>query len=268
MFIKSLKDFLKNPIVTIPGILFYLLTGGISYYNLDPAVLNQLEQAGTTGDVQNISTEMAAFFSVFLLIIIITIFLRPLISVWSNLMVKDIILEDEPNFRKNFRDSFKYYWRMFSISILVGLIFIVMLIVFAIIFTPLIISAVNGNTTGITISSILIVIFILLGIFMWISLMPVSVALVFENLSITKSISKGFRFGAKNFFPILGSAIPAAITILIISLILYQYPHAANLVFAYLGMFIMFYIGNLYNHKTLSAGEEASLNQNENNNLE
>jgi MFS family permease len=280
MFKKSLRDFLKNPILTIPGILFYLLTGGISYYNLDPAILDQLEQAGATGDIQSISTEVAAFFSAFLLLLIITIFLKPLVDVWSNLMAKDIVLENEPNFRKNFRNSFKYYWRMFSISVLIGLIFIIALIIFTIILTPLIISAINGSTTGITASSIMVVIFVLIVIFMWISFMPVSVALVFEDLSITKSFSKGFRFGVKNFFPILGSIVPIIIVMLVLSIILYQYPHAANIVYAYLAMFITIYITNLYNHKNPPVYDEVSpyetkdennnenIIENENNNLE
>lgn len=258
MFLKSIKDFFKNPIVTIPGILFYLLIGGLSFYNLDPATLERLEQAGATGDIESISAEAAAFLSMLLLIFILSLFINPLVQSWSNLMVKDVVLTHEPHFRDNFRNSFRYYWRMFSISIIIGLFFIILFVAFAIACTPLIILAVNGNSSNITIAAILIIIFILLSIFMGISLMPVSTALVFEDLSITGSLSKGFKFGVKNFFPILGSCIPVVIIVLILSIILYNYPHAVNVVNAYLGLFLTVYIMNLYNHKNPPLFEEVS----------
>lgn len=259
MFLKSIKDFFKNPIVTIPDILFYLLIGGLSFYNLDPAALDRLEQAGTTGDIESISAEVATFFSMLLLILILSLFINSLVKSWSNLMIKDVVLTHEPHFRKNLRNSFKYYWRMFSISVFIGLFFIILLVIFAIASTPLIISAVNGSSPSITAAAILIIVFILLSIFIGISFMPVSVALVFEDLSITKSISKGFRFGVNNFFPILGSCIPVVIIVLLLSIILYDYPHAVNVVYAYLGMFITVYIMNLYNHKNPPVLEEVSL---------
>jgi hypothetical protein len=256
MFSKSIKDFFKNPIITVPVILFYLLTGGLSFYSLDPEVLNQLEQAGTTGDMQSIGPEIASFLSAILLIFIVSIFLKPLADSWSNLMTKNVVLKQEPHFRENLKNSFKYYWRMFCFSVLMGLFFIVLLVIFAIICVPLIISAVNGNTTSLTAAAILTIIFILFFIFMSICLMPIPIILIFENLSITKSISKGFSFGVKNFFPIFVSSIPVFIIVLIVSMILFQYTHAVNIVYAYIGMFITVYIMNLYNHKNPPAFEE------------
>jgi hypothetical protein len=246
MFKKSLKEFFYNPFITVPGILFSLIISIFSYSGINPEVIERIGAAGESGDLSSIGADVASFFSTILLILIISLFVTPLVISWSNLMVKDIVTEGDSNVTKNFKISFKYYWRMFSAVILKGLIFIGIAIVFAIIITPLMFSASNGSTSAITVIAITSIIFIFGGIFLIISLLPVESLLIYDDLTISKSFSKGFKFGAKKFFPILGASIPYAIILLIFYAILINYPYAYNVVNSYFGMFLVVYIMNIY----------------------
>lgn len=246
MFKKSLKDFFFNPFIAVPGILFSLVIGVLSYYGINPDVVQRIIAEGESSDLSSISTDIASLFSTLLLIFIISIFITPFVTSWGNLMAKDVINEGDSNVTKNLKMSLKYYWRMFSTIILKGLIFIGVAIIFSIISIPLMMAASKGSNTAITIIAITSIIFVLGGIFLVISLLPVEPLLIYDNLTISKSFSKGFKFGAKNFFPLLGSTIPFTIVLLIIYALLVNYPYAYSIVNSYFEMFIVVYITNLY----------------------
>jgi uncharacterized membrane protein YesL len=246
MYIKTVKDFFKNIAITIPNILFFLLTSVIAYFTLDPEAIQRLEQAEENVNLSTLAPDAARFISSMFFLLILGLFLTPFISSWSNLMCKDVVNDRGSNIIKNLRLSSKYYWRMFGTTVLKGAIFIGIAILFAFAMTPLAVSSAGGNTGSVTAIAIISIIFFIGFIFFIIALTPVEPLLVYDNLSIGQSFSKGFRFGLRKFFPILGAFIPIGIIVLVTYILLIDYPFVYTFLNSFFSMFVPLYVMNMY----------------------
>lgn len=212
MFSKSLKDFFKNPIITIPNIIYvgitqlliFLLFGNIS----DNLLYNNVEF-----DPQAAATVALSF----LLFLIISLFVTPFIFSWSAFMAKRTVDGEKPSIIESLKESLKYYWRVLGVTVLIGLI------IFAVYFLMVIILAITvgvsflaspqqlSSSTGLLLI-VLAIVFILGFVFLAIALSPIHAVLVYDNLSVGDAFSKGFKLGTKKFFPILGFSLLIALS--------------------------------------------------------
>ena len=70
--------------------------------------------------------------------------------------------------------------------------------------------------------------------------------LVYDNLNIGDAISKGFKFGLKQFFKILGAALLIAVIAYITNMLLINYEILVTLITSYFNIFLTIYIMNLF----------------------
>lgn len=254
MFSKSLRDFFKNPIIALPNMLFsvaFQILFLVLFRNVDMDILytNPLEAAKTA------STILLSI----LLLGLIYAFLSPIIFSWSNLMAKKVVNEEDVNIMDALKNSFKYYWRIFAASILVGVIVfgIYMFFVFAIIIIAgpsFLSSPENISPASALLILLLLIIFLLSVTFIAISLSPVQSVLVYDDIDIGDALKKGFMFGVKKFFPILGvTLLLGAITTVVVLLSSSIFGDASiigqilsSIIGGYFSIFITLYIMNKY----------------------
>lgn len=252
MFSKSLKDFFKNPIIAVPNVLFALIGAILSKNLTNSKSLSILENAGRLGDFTTVMAEAVKVFTFALFLIIFTIFVTPFIMSWSNLMCKDIINGEPANFGERFRDSWKYYWRMLGAIVIKVLIFIGLAAAAFLLMLPFGLLSVGGRSTSAAGFAIIVIIVLFFAIiFFAISLTAVEPILIFDNLGIGESIAKGFKFGIKKFFPILGTALLIGIVNGILTLIFDKENYFSIIINGYLGLFITVFIMNMYREEKL-----------------
>lgn len=203
MFSKSIRDFFKNPIITLPNILFSVIIQIlfiVLFGKLDVDILysNQLE-----------ATQAATILLSALLLWLIYAFLSPIIFSWSNLIAKKIANDEDVNLIEVLKHSFKYYWRIFGANILIGVIIFGVYMFFAFVIliaagTSFISSPESINPAVALIILPITLIFLISILFIVISLLPVQSVLVYDDIDIGDALKRGFMFGVKKFFPILG----------------------------------------------------------------
>lgn len=206
MFLKSIRDFFKNPIITLPNIFFsvtFQILVIVLFGNIDMDLLysNPLDAA--------LAEKAAALLLSALLIWLIYAFLSPIIFSCSNLLAKKVANNEDINLLDVLKHSFKYYWRIFGANILIGVIIfgVYMFFVFVIFLTAgtSILSSPESISPAIALIILPIsLIFLISILFIIISLSPVQSVLVYDDIDIGDALKKGFMFGIKKFFPILG----------------------------------------------------------------
>lgn len=249
MFAKSIKDFFRNPVITLPAVIIALISGFFTGILNNNNYLKQMSLEGKITKLEDISTEMAKFISLVLLLLIVYFFISPIITAITNIMIKNVVNEEKPHLNLSIKSFPVYYWRLFGIMILKLLIFVGLFVVFFISLLPFLINA-GSNPNNFPAGLFLIfVIIIFAAVFLVITLIPVEILLIYDNIGIGESLSKGFKFGLKNFFKILGSCILIGIIASVFTLIFRNsgaFSIISSLITAYLGLFINVYIMNLY----------------------
>jgi hypothetical protein len=255
MFAKSLKTFFKNPLITLPNILFLLLYKIFLDWYLD---VSGLTSADFGDDIANAADmqKAATFIAVFLLVLVLAVFVTALITSWTNTMCKYAVDGQPVNIFKALKEALKYYWRLLGVIVLIAAIFIGISIVLVIACIPLLFSLRDSINAASIIAIVAFSFIFFLGIiFLSICFTPVQILLVYDNLGIGESFSKGFKFGIKKFFPILGVVLLVILASLIINLPLEFGLHASentvlsyitSAVSTYFSIFTVVYIMNSY----------------------
>jgi hypothetical protein len=260
MFSKSIRDFFKNPIITVPTVVFAMLTQIPIYFltaSLPP------DESMLTNELSD-PTAALQFFGKFMLIgfliFVLYLFLSPIIVSWTSVMSRDVVNEIKPNLGSGLKESFRYYWRVLGTLVLSFLILMGAYIVFAILIAiPLVPLAMSQSESSgiwaIVAVIILAFIFVLVMIFLAICLMPIQPLLVYDNLGVTESIGRGFKFGMKKFFPILGVLLLNVVISMILAIaaefISPVVVYIVTAITSYLGVFIIVFVLNLYkNYKS------------------
>ena len=247
MFLKSIKDFFKNPVITVPNILFSIIILLLDELLLPRDVINKIA-SGETNLTMNNALKIYIFSIV---IILITVFITPFLTSWVNIMCKKLVNHGSTDFSKSFKETFGYYFRMLGAIVIKALIVIGFIIAAGVLLVPVIIIYVSGGTgRSIGLLVILLVLLCIAFIFFITSLIPVESLLVYDDLSVGKSISKGFKFGIKKFFPFLGTVILISI---INSSIVYLVGDKtfiatgiSTIITSYLGVFLTVFTVNIY----------------------
>ena len=267
MFSKSLKIFFKNPVITLPNIIFlviytFFLNWFIKASNIDPQSLsNDLSSA------MNVE-KSATLAGIFLLSVLVVIFVSALIACWSNVMCKHAVDNEPINIIESLKESLKYYWRVLGIITLLIAIAIGIAIVLILACIPLAVSIKNSITPDTVIKfGMIILIFCLVMLFLSICIMPIQIVLDYDNMGIGSSISKGFKLGIKKFFPLLGTVLLIALINIILKLLLQSFMgknneisnYITSIISTYLSMFTIIYVMNLY--KSLNKPEIESSEQ-------
>lgn len=250
MFLKSFKDFFKNPIITLPNILISSIMAIFSSVFLSSSNLNNLALETKLTGYEDMPTEMAKFMSYVLLMIIFYFFINPFVVSLVNIMAKKITANSKPNFIESLKESPKYYWQLFGIMVLKILIFIGVCIVFMILAIPYI-TAIQSNPNNLPVGfSILLFLFITVSIILNIILLPIETILVYDNSTIGAAFSKGFKFGCKNFLKLTGVSLFIGLIALIINyLIQLLSPNLSiisTIIISYMSVLLTMYIMNLY----------------------
>ena len=247
MFLKSIKDFFKNPVITVPNIIFSIIILLLDEFFLPRDVINKIA-SGETNLTMNNALKIYIFSIV---IILLTVFITPLLTSWVNLMCKKLADNGSTNFSASFKEAFKYYFRMLGAIVIKALIVIGFIIAAGILLVPFFVFYISGSTGRVTgLIVILLILLCIAFIFFITSLIPVESILVYDNLTVGASISKGFKFGIKKFFPFLGTVILISI---INSLIVYLIGDKtiiltgiSTIITSYLGVFLTVFTVNLY----------------------
>ena len=247
MFLKSIKDFFKNPVITVPNIIFSIIILLLDEFFLPRDVINKIA-SGETNLTMNNALKIYIFSIV---IILLTVFITPLLTSWVNLMCKKLADNGSTNFSASFKEAFKYYFRMLGAIVIKALIVIGFIIAAGILLVPFFVFYISGSTGRVTgLIVILLILLCIAFIFFITSLIPVESILVYDNLTVGTSISKGFKFGIKKFFPFLGTVILISI---INSLIVYLIGDKtiiltgiSTIITSYLGVFLTVFTVNLY----------------------
>jgi hypothetical protein len=177
-------------------------------------------------------------------------------SVWGNVMTRDVVNDVEPGLLRSLKGSMKYYWRVLGLTIITGFIFMVVLLIFIIPMIPIILYGINKNSIS-TVLLLFLLIFAaaIIVIFLAVCLSPVQSVLIYDNSDIWPSLKKGFEFGFKKFFYILGiTALFGAIGVGLgtsLELVskftnIYAFSLIPAALSGYIGMFSNIYIMNLY----------------------
>jgi hypothetical protein len=130
-------------------------------------------------------------------------------------------------------------------------VYIIFIILLAI---PLIPLAMSQTTSSSILPVVLIVIlafvFLIAMIFLSICLMPIQPLLIYDDLGVIAAISRGFKFGFKKFFPILGVFLLLLVIGLVVTIPLgFISPigsYIAAAITSYLGIFTVVFTMNLY----------------------
>lgn len=247
MFLKSIKDFFKNPVITVPNIIFSIIILLLDEFFLPRDVINKIA-SGETNLTMNNALKIYIFSIV---IILLTVFITPLLTSWVNLMCKKLADNGSTNFSASFKEAFKYYFRMLGAIVIKALIVIGFIIAAGVLLVPFFVFYISGSTGRVTgLIVILLILLCIAFIFFITSLIPVESILVYDNLTVGASISKGFKFGIKKFFPFLGTVILISI---INSLIVYLIGDKtiiltgiSTIITSYLGVFLTVFTVNLY----------------------
>lgn len=262
MFAKSIKDFFKNPIITIPTVLFTIATQMLLYFTMGNMPFDESLVANEFTD-PNIAIQYLGKFVLFgLILMLFYLLISPIILSWTNIMCRDVVNGEKPSFTGTFKQCFKFYFRMLGIIVLTFLIlmgvYIIFILLIAIPLVPLAMSQnSSSNILAVVLIVILVFIFLLVMIFLSICIMPIQPLLVYDDLGVIESILKGFKFGIKKFFPILGvflilAVIGSAITIPASS-VSPAATYIATAITTFFGIFNVIFIMNLYkNYKTTS----------------
>lgn len=255
MFTKSLNDFFKNPIITIPTVLFTILTQILLFFTFGNMAFDESLITSEFAD-PSIAIEYLGKFMLFgLILILFYLLLSPIILSWTNIMCRDVVNGKKPNITDAFKQSFKFYFRMLGTLVLTFLIligaYIIFIILIAIPIIPLAMSQTKSSgALAIVFIVILVFIFLIAMVFLSICIMPIQPLLIYDNLNITNSISKGFKLGFKKFFPLLGTFLLLMVIGLIITipanLISPIASYIAATITSYLGIFTIVFTMNLY----------------------
>jgi hypothetical protein len=250
MFKKSVKEFFKNPIITVPNIIALSLMAIFSGVFLKTDYLNKLSAEGTITNYEDMPTEMAKLISYLLLIIIFYFFINPLVLATISLMTKNVTSGEKPKLLNSLKEAIKYYWRLLGVSIFKILIFMALSFVFIIAMVPFLMNMKSyADTLPISVNIILFLYFIVI-IVLAIIMMPIEIILVYDKLTIGGAISKGFKFGYRKLFKLLFVSLTLAVLIIISNYIFINLPPSLSIIstlfFAYISTFINVYITNLY----------------------
>lgn len=255
MFSKSIKDFFKNPIIALPTVFFALLTQIPLYYLTESLPTDESIIANELSDPTVAMQFLGKFMLFGFLIFVIYLFFSPIITSWTSVMCRDAVNGTKSSFGGGFKESFRYYWRVLGTMVLSFFILAGAYIVFAVIIAiPLIPLAMSeSENTGILALVLVIIlafIFVLAMIFLAICIMPIQPLLVYDDLGVTQAIGKGFKFGIKKFFPLLGVFLLTMVIGMVLAIIAELISPVAVFVVtaitAYLGVFLIVYILNAY----------------------
>jgi hypothetical protein len=250
MFKKSVKEFFKNPIITIPNIITLSLISIFSEIFMKADYLNKLTPGGTITNYEDISVEMAKLISYLLLILMFYFFISPLVLASISLMTKKVTSETKPKFLDCVREALKYYCRLLGVSIFKILIFLCLGIAFMLALVPFLVN-IKSYTAALPIgANILLLLYVISIVIFGVILMPIEVILVYDNLTIGGAISKGFKFGYRKLLKLLLVSILVFALIIISDYIFINLPPSLSIIstlfVAYITTFLNVYITNLY----------------------
>jgi hypothetical protein len=255
MFRKSIKDFFKNPIITIPTVLFSIITQLLLYFTFGKMTFDESMITSEIVD-QKIAIEYLGKFMLFgLILVLFYLFISPIIISWTNIMCRDIVNGEKINITDSLKQAFKFYFRMLGTMVLTFLILMgVYILFFILIAIPLIPMTMSQTTASSVIAVVLIVVlvfvFLIVIVFLSICITPIQPLLIYDNLSVIDSISKGFKFGIKKFLHLLGVFLLILVIGLVItipvSLILPVGSYIATAITSYISIFSAVFTMNLY----------------------
>jgi hypothetical protein len=249
MFSKSVNLFFKNPIIGLPSVLLATVTSLFARFMFGTTYLKNFDSNSITG-IDKIPVELARTVSLFLLYLILTILLQPMIQAFTILLSKNALDRNNASFSDTFKLSFRYYWRLLGvlvfklfllIAICIGAIFAVMPSMTKFVSNP------QSFPVGLVLMFFCLVLLIIL---FSILLLPIEPILIYEDLSLGDSISKGFKFGFKKLPSLIGVSflvgICAAIINYIISLVIGDITEISSIITSYFSVIITIYILCIY----------------------
>ena len=247
LFLKSIRDFFKNPVIAVPNILFSVIMMLLDEFFLPGDVINKI----ASGEVNLTVNNALKIYTFSIIFILLTVFITPFLTSWVNLMCRKLEDNGSTDFFKAFKESFKYYFRMLGAIVIKALIAIGFIIAAVILLVPVIAIYESGSTgRAIGLLVIMLILLFIAFIFFMTSLIPVESILVYDNLPVGKSISRGFKFGIKKFFPLLGIL---ALLIIINSSAVYFIGDKSiittgisTILTSYLGVFLTVFTVNMY----------------------
>lgn len=255
MFTKSIRDFFKNPIIAIPTVVFSIVSQVLLNITLGTMPSNESILTNEFADPTIALQYLGKFMLFGLILMLLYLFISPIIFSWTNVMCREVVNGERPNFSDGLKQAFRFYWRMLGVIVLTFLIimgvYIVFIILIAIPLLPLAMAqSTSSSILAVVIAVILFFVFLISMVFLTICLSPVQILLVYDDLSVIESISRGFKFGLKKFFPILGVFVLMMAVGLVItlpaSLISPVVSYIASAITSYLGLFTIIFIMNLY----------------------
>ena len=245
MFSKSVNLFFKNPIIGLPSLLLALITSLFARFIIGTNYLKNFDSNSISG-LNTIPAGLARAVSFFLLYAIIVMLIEPLIQAITILLAKNALDRSEESFQNIVRYSLKYYWRLlgvlvFKLFLLVG-IFIGTIIIIMPSLTKFSVSPHSfpyGSLLLIFLMALLIIVFSIL-------MLPIEPILVYEDLSLGDSISKGIQFGFKRLPALIGVTLLVGIgtTILnyVLSLIIGDVSEISSSITSYFSVCVTIYI--------------------------
>lgn len=270
MFSDAISLFIKNPIVGLPNVVAALLSIIASRFMLDTSYFENLTPEKVSG-LETIPPGLAWTISQFLLFMILAMMFQPMIQAVTSLLCINVVNDYREYLPDTIRHSFKYYWRILGILVFKFFVTLVFIFISIAAMFPLLKNIFQGEiftTSNIVNVALLILLSFVLMVFLLLLnmiLLPIDPMLVYEDLSLGDAIAKGFKFGLRKFFPLLGASIvmilSASCINFIFSLFIPNTSGVSTLTSSFLSAFIVLYIVCLYKAE-IAARESSSTNTN------
>lgn len=276
MFIDSFKSFFKNLKIIVPTLVLTLLFSIPLYFINKDSYYNEADIMGP----DDLASYALGFLAGFLVIIIIAIVVSVIFQCWTTYMTSLVSKGESFTLFGSLKKSLKYFWRVLGVAAIQTAIAIAFIIIMLIIIGIFFVSISLSTSSSIALPATLGIILFLLGLFFYITLLPIVYVIINDDIGVGSGFSIGFKFGLKKFFYILGSLIPIIICNIIYVAVSYSTLNLEqtasmtilNIVFqiiiSALGLIVGIYVLKLYNSSKEPLEEVLTIDETNNSNTE
>lgn len=251
MFSDAIRLFFSNPIIGLPNVVAALLSTALSRLLVNTSYFEGL-QSSSVSTLDSLPAGLAMSLSQVILFILLVTLIEPFVQAATALLCVNVVEGKSEALKGTLHRSLKFYWRLFGVLFFKFFLFIGIVIAAVVIVFPSISRSFNGaDITSANIGSFFLIILVLLVVSVLIlvlnaMLLPIEPLLVYREYSLGDAISKGFKFGLRKFFPIIGAAfatmISAGILNYIISIFIGSNAGISSITTTFLSAFLVLYV--------------------------
>jgi hypothetical protein len=264
MFSKSVNLFFKNPIIGLPSLFLALITSLFARFMIGSKYLRNFDSNSITG-LDTFPAELARTVSSFLLYAIIVILFEPIIQAVTIVLSKNALDGNKDRFQDAVRSSFKYYWRLLAVLVFKLFLLIGISIGTIIVILPSLTKFV-ASPQNFPYGLVLVVFSMVLLILLFsILLLPIEPILVYDDLSLGDSITKGLKFGFRKLPSLIGVTllvgIGSAVINYVLSLFIGDIAEISSSITSYFSVCVNIYILCIYKDNIDKANVQYKFNE-------